>query len=110
LQGAEISEGSGEIMDQEEYDRKYAHLRILKSIQEYLKSGGDTSGAVYPIKVPDDLLYQVLKSQGAQAADRLIHQVFRLGLKVWSEQLYNEEFGSSHNLEAFIEMMKNKNK
>jgi hypothetical protein len=97
-------------MDQEEYDRKYAHLRILKSIQEYLKSGGDTSGAVYPIKVPDDLLYQVLKSQGAQAADRLIHQVFRLGLKVWSEQLYNEEFGSSHNLEAFIEMMKNRNK
>jgi hypothetical protein len=46
-------------MDQEEYDRKYVNLRVLKSIQEYLKTEGDLSTAVYPIKVPQDLLYQV---------------------------------------------------
>lgn len=96
-------------MDEEEYNRKYANLRILKSSQEYMKSEGEDSTAVYPIKVPDDLLYQVLRLQGAQGADRLIHQIFRLGLKIWSEQLYNEEFGSAHNLEAFIKLVKHRN-
>ena len=97
-------------MEDEEFNRKYAHLRILKSTQEYMKSDGESSTAVYPIKVPDDLLYQILRLQGAQSADRLIHHIFRLGLKAWSEQLFNEEFGSSSNLEAFIEQVKNRSR
>ena len=97
-------------MDQEEYNRKYVNLRVLKSIQEYLKSGGDSSTAVYPIKVPEDLLYQVLKMQGPDNADKLIHHIFRLGLDIWSEEFFNEAFGSQRNLEQFIEMVKKRNK
>ncbi|MCJ7684230.1 MAG: hypothetical protein MUO68_08040 [Desulfobacteraceae bacterium] len=97
-------------MDQEEYDRKYVNLRVLKSIQEYLKTEGDLSTAVYPIKVPQDLLYQVLKIQGPDNADKLIHQIFRLGLEIWSDDFFNETFGSQQNLERFIEMVKKRNK
>lgn len=97
-------------MDQEEYNRKYVNLRVLKSIQEYLKTEGDSSTAVYPIKVPQDLLYQVLKIQGPDNADKLIHQIFRLGLEIWSDDFFNETFGSQQNLERFIEMVKKKNK
>ncbi len=97
-------------MDEEEYNQKYAKLRILKSIQEYLKPGSDSSTAVYPINVPDDLLYQVLKLEGAQSADRLIHKIFKMGLTLWSEKFYNESFGSQADLERFIELVKKRNR
>ncbi len=95
-------------MNEEEYDRKFTNLRILKSIQEYLKSKDEASTAVYPIKVPDDLLYQVLKTQGAENADKLIHRIFEMCLTIWSEQLYHEAFGSKEKLENFIELVKGK--
>lgn len=97
-------------MEEEEYERKYVNLRILKSIQDYLKSEKDSPTAVYPIRVPDDLLYQVLKLQGAESADKLIHQIFTLGLKIWSEKVYHSEFGSSQSLEDFIELVKKRNR
>ena len=97
-------------MDEEEYKTKYVNLRILKSIQEYLKSGENAPTAVYPIKVPDDLLYQVVKVQGTENADQLIHHIFELGLKIWSEKLYQEAFGSQENLEEFIELVKRRTK
>ena len=97
-------------MDEKEYNRKYINLRILKSIQEYLKSNVNAPTAVYPIKVPDDLLYQVIKSQGVENADRLIHHIFDLGLTIWSEKLYNDEFGSEQSLEEFIRLVKKRNR
>ena len=97
-------------MDKEEYNRKYVNLRVLKSIQEYLKTEGESSTAVYPIKVPEDLLYQVLKIQGPDSADKLIHHIFRLGLDIWSDEFFNEAFGSQQNLEQFIKMVKKRNK
>jgi predicted CopG family antitoxin len=97
-------------MDEEEYTNKYVNLRILKSIQEYLKEPENKHTAVYPIKIPDDLLYQLLKLKGAQGADDVIHQVFRLGLSIWSEKLYSTVFGSQRNLEDFIELVKKRNK
>ena len=97
-------------MDEEEYNRKYVNLRVLKSIQEYLKTEGGSPTAVYPINVPQDLLYQVLKIQGPDNADKLIHQIFRLGLEIWSDDFFNEAFGSQQNLERFIEMVKKRNK
>jgi hypothetical protein len=97
-------------MDEQEYRRKYVNLRILKSIQDYLKSEGDSSAALYPIEVPEDFLYQAARLQGAESADRLIHEVFELGLTLWSEKLYHEVFGSEENLEAFIELVKERGK
>ncbi len=96
-------------MDQEEYNRKYVNLRILKSIQEYLSSDSDMPTAVYPIKVPDDLLYQVTGLEGAESTDKLIHHIFRLGLTLWSDKLYNDEFGSQQSLEEFIQLVKKRN-
>ena len=92
-------------MDQEEYDRKYVNLKVLKSIQEYTKTEGASSAAVYPIRVPEELLYQVLKLQGPDNADKLIHHIFRLGLDTWSDEFFNEAFGSQENLEAFIKLV-----
>jgi len=40
----------------------------------------------------------------------VIHQIFRLGLSIWSEKLYNSVFGSQRNLEDFIELVKKRNK
>lgn len=97
-------------MEEEEYNRKYINLRILKSVQEYLKSDVDARTAVYPIKVPDDLLYQVIKSRGVENADKLIHHIFNLGLTIWSDKLYNEEFGSEKSLEDFIRLVKKRNR
>ena len=97
-------------MDQEEYNRKYVNLKVLKSIQEYLKTEGAASAAVYPIRVPQDLLYQVLKLQGPDNVDKLIHHIFRLGLDSWSEELFNEAFGSQQNLEQFIEIVRERNR
>ena len=96
-------------MDEEEYNRKYVNLRILKSIQEYLKAETDSAAAVYPIRVPDDLLYQVLKLQGSENADQLIHHIFKLGLTIWSEKLYGEIFGTQESLEEFIALVKERN-
>jgi hypothetical protein len=96
-------------MDEEEYNKKYVNLRILKSIQEYLKADNPSSTAVYPIRLPDDLLVQELKSQGAKSADDLIHHIFKLGLSLWSEKLFNDMFGSPQNLEEFVELVKKRN-
>ncbi len=97
-------------MDEEEYKSKYVNLRILKSIQEYLKTEDGPPTAIYPINVPDDLLYQVVKLQGSESADKLIHHIFELGLKIWSEKLYHEAFGSQEDLEEFIELVKRRTK
>ncbi len=97
-------------MDEEEYKTKYVNLRILKSIQEYLKLEESPPTALYPIRVPDDLLYQVVKLQGTEKADELIHHIFELGLKIWSEKLYHEAFGSQKDLEEFIELVKRRTK
>ncbi|MDD5205254.1 MAG: hypothetical protein PHS17_07520 [Desulfobacterales bacterium] len=94
-------------MDEEEYRIKYSNLRILKSIQEYLKAEeGESQTALFPIRVPDDLLCQVVQLQGTESADELIHQIFRVGLTIWSERLYQDVFGSQRNLEEFIELVK----
>ena len=97
-------------MNDEEFNRKYVNLRILKSIQDYLKPDAESPTAVYPIRVPDELLYQVAKIQGAENADKLIHHIFELGLSVWSERQYAEVFGSENELEAFIKLLKKRNK
>lgn len=97
-------------MDEEEYQKKYVNLRILKSVQEYFKSDGNSSSALHPIKVPDDLLYQMVKLQGAERADKLIHHIFKVGLAMWSEKIYQEVFGSQENLEDFIEVVKKRNR
>ena len=97
-------------MDEEDFKRKYINLRILKSIQEYLKSDADSTTAVYPIRVPEDLLYQVLQLQGPENADKLIHHIFKMGLTFWSEKVYQEIFGSQENLESFIDLVKRRSK
>jgi hypothetical protein len=96
-------------MHDNEYRRKYLNLRILKSIQEYLASDGQNASAVYPIKVPDELLYQTTKVEGAERADKLVHRIFRMGLNQWSDKLYKEEFGSQKELEEFIQLVKKHN-
>jgi len=97
-------------MDDSEYNKKYSNLRILKSIQEYLKSERDAQTSVYPIKVPDDLLMQSLRYQGAENADELINYIFKLGLTIWSEKLYQDEFGTTSALTSFIDIVKSRNK
>lgn len=97
-------------MRDEEFRRKYSNLRILKSIQEYLALDGKNVSAVYPIKVPDELLYQTIKIEGAERADKLIHRIFRMGLDLWSDNLYKEEFGSQKELEEFIQRVKEHNR
>ena len=96
-------------MNEEEYNRKYANLRILKGIQEYLNPEKKSPTAVYPISIPDELLYQMMRLKGAEETDKLIHHIFRKGLNLWSENLYNEEFGSQENLEKFIRIVKERN-
>lgn len=97
-------------MDEEEYTNKYINLRVLKSIQEYLKTDDNNNTAVYPIRIPDELLYQTLKSKGAKNADSIIHHIFKVGLTVWSEKVYNTVFGSQQSLEEFIEFVKERTK
>ena len=93
-------------MDEEEFQKKYYHLRILKSVQEYLKADTNAAAAVYPVRVPEELLYQIVKSEGPEAADQVIHRIFKAGLTAWSERMYQEVFGSQENLETFIELLK----
>ena len=97
-------------MEDEEYQKKYINLRILKSIQEYLKPDGESARAVYPISVPDELLYQTTKLEGVEQVDQLIHHIFKIGLTLWSEKLYNDVFGSQKSLEDFIELVKKRNR
>lgn len=97
-------------MDEAEYRKKYIYLSVLKSVQEYLKDESPSPRALHPISIPKDLLYQVLRFQGPEKADKLIHYIFKLGLTLWSEQLYVDVFGSLENLEGFIELVKEKNK
>ena len=96
-------------MDEEEFRKKYYHLRILKSVQEYLKADTNAAAAVYPVRVPEQLLYQLVKSEGPENADEVIHKIFKAGLTAWSEKMYQEVFGSQENLETFIELLKKKN-
>ena len=79
-------------------------------IQEYLKKKGQAATAVYPIKVPDELLYQIVKLQGPESADKLIHHIFSVGLGLWSEELYQDVFGTEENLQAFIDLVKKRSK
>ncbi len=97
-------------MDEQEFQKKYVDLRMLKSIQEFLKADTDARAAVYPIKVPEDLLYQLLRSQGAEDTDYVIHQIFKLGLNIWSEQLFSSTFGNEQSLKDFIRILKEKSK
>jgi hypothetical protein len=97
-------------MDEEEYKSKYVNLKILKNIQEYLKDEEASSTAVYPIRIPDELLYQMMKQEGVEKGDQLIHHIFRLGLTFWSEKLYQDVFGSQQSLEEFIKTMKERNR
>jgi len=97
-------------MEEEEFQKKYVNLRILKSIQEYLKkSDSDSSTSIYPIKIPDDLFLQVLKFQGPKGADDLIHHIFTMGLSLWTQNLYDDVFGSPGALSSFIEIVKKRN-
>jgi hypothetical protein len=93
-------------MEDEEFRAKYVYLRMLKSIHQYIKTDTEGGAAVYPIRVPDDFLYQIVKLHGAEEADRIIHEIFKTGLSAWSEKLYNEAFGSQQNLETFIDLLK----
>jgi hypothetical protein len=95
-------------MDEEEFQKKYYHLRILKSVQEYLKADTNAAAAVYPVRVPEALLYQLVKSEGPESADQVIHKIFKAGLTAWSEKMYQDVFGSQENLETFIELLKKK--
>lgn len=97
-------------MDEQEFQKKYADLRILKGVQEYLKSEADTSSAVYPIRIPQELLYQLLRSQGPEDADQVIHQIFKIGLSVWSEHLFSTTFGNERSLKEFIELVRERNR
>ena len=97
-------------MDEKEYNKKFSNLMILKSIQEYLKSDEEAPTSVYPINVPDELLLQSLKIQGAENADELINYIFKLGLTIWSEKLYQDEFGTTSALCSFIDLVKSRNK
>lgn len=97
-------------MNEEEFERKLASLKMLKDIQDYIKPWNTSSTTVYPIRVPNELLYQTAQGQGAEYADRLIHHIFELGLSVWSERRYNEVFGSEKELEDFIELVKKRNR
>ena len=97
-------------MDEEEYKKKYTNLMILKSVQDYLKTDSDSSDSVYPVKVPEELFMQVLKLDGPEGLDRIVHHIFKLGLSLWYERLYDNEFGSPTALNDFIDMVKRREK
>lgn len=95
-------------MDEQEFQRKYQNLKILKNIQTYLKTEGEEESVVYPMRVPKELIYQMVRLQGAESADKLIHHILSIGISIWSEKLFQESFGSPENLKAFIEQLKEK--
>ncbi|NLA73979.1 MAG: hypothetical protein GX846_00605 [Deltaproteobacteria bacterium] len=95
-------------MKEEEYKKKHAHLMILKSVQDYLKSDTASSGSVFPVKIPDELFLQILRLDGPEALDYLVHHIFKIGLTLWNERLFDKEFGSPAALNEFIDLMKRK--
>lgn len=97
-------------MEQREFDKKVINLKILKSVQEYMKNEGDQNTALYPIRVPNDFLVQILKMQGPDNVDKLIHHIFRLGLEIWSDDFFSHAFGSQEDLQQFIDQVKQGNK
>jgi hypothetical protein len=97
-------------MDEEEFQRKFINLRILKGIQEYLKGKTNAETALHPVRVPNELLYQLVRLRGAEEADNIIHKIFQMGLEAWYEMLYSHEFGSEESLEAFIRMVRDRNR
>jgi hypothetical protein len=97
-------------MEREAFEHKYQVLYLLKSIQEYLKSDNGHESAVFPLKVPRGLLANITGTKGPENADKLLQSIFELGLKVWSEQMYLQTFGSARNLEDFVEKVKNRNR
>ncbi len=97
-------------MDEQEYKKKYTNLMILKSVQDYLKTDSESSESVYPVKVPDELFMQVLKIDGPEGLDRIVHHIFKMGLSLWNEKLYDNEFGSPAALNEFIDLVKRREK
>ena len=97
-------------MNEQEYKKKYTNLMILKSVQDYLKTDGESSESVYPVKVPDELFMQVLRLDGPEGLDKIIHHIFKMGLSLWNEDLYDSEFGSPAALNEFIDLVKRKTK
>jgi hypothetical protein len=97
-------------VDEEEYKKKYKNLMILKNVQDYLKTDGESSDSVYPVKVPDELFMQVLKLDGPEGLDRIINHIFKLGISLWYEKLYDNEFGSPAALNDFIDTVKRREK
>lgn len=95
-------------MDEQEYKKKYTNLMILKSVQDYLKSDSESSDSVYPVKIPDELFTRVLRLEGPEGLDRIVHHIFKLGLTLWNERLYDNEFGSPAALNEFIDIVKGK--
>jgi hypothetical protein len=91
-------------MDDKEYQLKYASLRILKSIQEYLKTDDSDAEpiALYPIRVPRDLLSHIMRLHSAEELDQLMHSIFSRGIENWAEALYLSVFGTTKALENFI--------
>ena len=83
---------------------------ILKSVQDYLKSDTASSESVYPVKVPDELFMQILRLDGPEGLDHIIHHIFQLGLTMWSENFFDNEFGSTAALNDFIDMVKRRAK
>ena len=93
-------------MERKEFDLKYATLKILKSVQEYLKRKDAEDAAVFPIKVPSGLLAQLISLHGTEDADEVIHAIFRLGLSLWADKLYQEVFENTDSLQDFIRGLK----
>jgi len=96
----------GKNMEEEEYRKKYTNLMILKSVQDYLKTDTGSSGSVFPVKIPDELFLQILRLDGPEGLDYIVHQIFKLGLAMWNERLFDKEFGSPAALNEFIDLMK----
>ena len=98
------------LVDEKEYKKKYTNLMILKSVQDYLRTDSESSDSVYPVKVPDELFVQVLRLDGPEGLDRIIHHIFKIGLSLWNEKLYDNEFGSPAALNEFIDLVKRRAK
>jgi len=53
-----------------------------------------------------ELLYHIAELRSTEEADRVVHTLFRLGLKLWADKFFEEVFGSAKELEGFIGIMK----
>ena len=97
-------------MDDKEFRKKYVNLRVLKSSRDFLGKKTGDSKSVYPVNVPEDMMYQLLSSDGPEGLDKTMNRIFKLGLSLWSEELYKDVFGDERSLEEFIELLRMKNK